>query len=313
VDYQEATVGIPNLFLLGAPKCATTTIAYCIAQHPEVFMCSPKEPLFWATDIPGIQRLAEVPKTLDDYVRLFSSSERYKYVGEASAIYLYSRAAIPDIMDFSPSSRCLALVRNPVELAHSLHEQQLFAMFEDEADFERAWNLQDRRSMGLEVPGHCPDPLVLQYRSMALLGDQIQRAQQRIPAEQFLVILYDDFLECPRREYLKILSFLELPDDGRTEFPRRNSSKVHRFHWLSRWIMTPPGTLQRPMRWLRNLAGDNGFSPVRMMKKSLMRTRTRPPLSRDFKEHLLDEFRDDIHLLEAILGRDLGKWTQSSF
>ena len=299
----------PNFFLVGAPKCATTTIAHCLAEHPAIYMSSPKEPMYWVTDMPGIRRLAEVPSTLDAYLSLFrDAGPQHQYIGEASALYLYSRNAVPEINAFSPNARYLAVVRNPVELAYSLHEQQVFGMFEDELDFEAAWNLQESRQQGHNIPDNCPAQQILQYRQMARLGEQIQRIKATIAAEQLCIVVYDDFVTAPRREYLRILSFLNLPDDGRTDFPRRNSAKVHRFRWLSRWVMTPPAFLQIPARILRNAAGDQGFPPLRKLKQMMTRSRVRQPLQPEFRERLILEFQDDVHLLGDLLKRNLDHW-----
>jgi hypothetical protein len=34
----------PNFLIVGAEKAGTTTLATMLAQHPEVFMCTPKKP-----------------------------------------------------------------------------------------------------------------------------------------------------------------------------------------------------------------------------------------------------------------------------
>ena len=38
----------PNLFLVGAQKSGTTTLATLLSCHPQIFFCSPKEPGFLA-------------------------------------------------------------------------------------------------------------------------------------------------------------------------------------------------------------------------------------------------------------------------
>ena len=40
----------PNLFILGAPKCGTTSIAYYLNQHPEIFVSPYKEPHYFNLD-----------------------------------------------------------------------------------------------------------------------------------------------------------------------------------------------------------------------------------------------------------------------
>ena len=40
----------PNFFILGAPKCGTTSVAAWLSEHQEVYMSPTKEPHFFNTD-----------------------------------------------------------------------------------------------------------------------------------------------------------------------------------------------------------------------------------------------------------------------
>jgi hypothetical protein len=40
----------PNFFILGAPKCGTTSLATWLADHPNVYF-SPIRPGFFSTDV----------------------------------------------------------------------------------------------------------------------------------------------------------------------------------------------------------------------------------------------------------------------
>ena len=44
---------LPDFFIVGAPKCGTTAISEYLRTHPRIFMCKPKEPHYFALDIPG--------------------------------------------------------------------------------------------------------------------------------------------------------------------------------------------------------------------------------------------------------------------
>jgi hypothetical protein len=46
---REATAS-SHAFLIGSPKCGTTSLAYLLAQHPEVSAAIPKEPNFFSDD-----------------------------------------------------------------------------------------------------------------------------------------------------------------------------------------------------------------------------------------------------------------------
>jgi hypothetical protein len=57
----------PNFFILGAPKCGTTSLAEWLGTHPNIFLSAVKEPHFFNTDDRrGVMTLA----TYEDLFRL---------------------------------------------------------------------------------------------------------------------------------------------------------------------------------------------------------------------------------------------------
>ncbi len=81
----------PNLFVVGAPKCGTTSLHYYLAQHPEIFMSNPKEPYFFGKDN------ISTPFPLEMYLALFSLAGVAIWCGEATPLFLVSVSAAEDI------------------------------------------------------------------------------------------------------------------------------------------------------------------------------------------------------------------------
>jgi len=70
----------PNFFIIGAPKCGTTSLATYLGMHPNVFMCSPKEPHYFSTDINW-----QLVKNKNDYLKLFAKATNDNFaIGEGS-------------------------------------------------------------------------------------------------------------------------------------------------------------------------------------------------------------------------------------
>ncbi len=42
------TQPLPNFFLVGAPKCGTTSLFHYLGQHPEIYISPTKEPNYFA-------------------------------------------------------------------------------------------------------------------------------------------------------------------------------------------------------------------------------------------------------------------------
>jgi hypothetical protein len=87
---------IPNLFIVGAPKCGTTSLHYWLSQHPEIFMSEPKEPKFFCTDFHRKADNSHHKKVnkfkyrdLRDYLDIFKEEKKQSITGGLSTRYFY--------------------------------------------------------------------------------------------------------------------------------------------------------------------------------------------------------------------------------
>lgn len=295
----------PNLFIVGAPKCGTTALSEYLRGHPQVFLCDPKEPRYFAEDMDQHRYV----RTLEDYLALFKAARpQHSVVGEASVDYLYSSVALAHIRAFAPDARIVAMVRNPIDMAASLHRQLLFTGYENEPDFVRAWQLQAGRRAGRDIPAGCRAPMYLQYAEACRLGVQVQRLLATFPREQVKLIVFDDFAANPRAVYRDLLAFLGLPDDGRDSFERINEAKQPRSAWLGRLIARgKPGAVALALR-LRATTGCN-LLPLMKRASSINETKAdKRALPPGLRRELAETFRDDVRLLSELLGRNFDHW-----
>lgn len=298
----------PNLFIVGAPKCGTTALYAYLQTHPNIFMCPVKEPNFFADDLPGCHKVA----SLDEYLQLFArATETHHVLGEASVFHLYSQVAIENIHRFNREAKYIAMLRNPIELVHSFHAQSVFNLEEPETDFERAWRLEPLRKQGKHVPRECPDPPRLYYSELGKLGEQVQRLLSIVPREQVLLILFEDFRSSTRDVYETVLRFLDVPSDGRTEFPPVNESKTNRSQRVARWLREPPWPIGPLVERTKRALGIRTSGVGIWLRRLNARRQKRPPLSAAMRRELADAFRDDVALLSDLTGRDLTHWLEA--
>lgn len=287
----------PNFFILGAPKCGTTSLTTWLAEHPQVFISPAKEPHFFNFDF-GERSY----RTLGKYEKLFVEATRHHIaVGEASVRYLYSRTAVPAILAYAPEPRFVVMVRNPVEMAYAMHDQNVCNAEEDERNFSAAWDLQAVRVYGDCVPNSV-DPQVLLYGKLCKVGLQIQQLLGNVSRSRVLIVNLHDVNRDPRREYLKVLEFLNLEDDGRTLFPIVNAAKERYCPLLWR-------TVRRVNTTLRTMGVPHwriGFTE--WASNALMKQRPRPGLTQSMRRHLCKYFAEDVVLLEEMTGWDLSEW-----
>lgn len=296
----------PNLFIIGAPKCGTTALAAYLGEREDVFLCTPKEPFTLCTDAPSMARRTGI-ETEAQYLALFAAADpaRHRVIAEGSTGYLRSEAAVARAQALNPAARFIVMLRDPVEVAHAFHMEQLFARNEDEPDFETAWRLQEARARGQRLSAHCRVPEFLQYREIAAFGPQMERFFAEVPEERRLVLLQKDLAADPRALWLKTLDFLGLPDDGRMEFPPVNAAHDHKVKWLANLILTPPPALRGPMDAMRGFLRARRFGPVERLKQTLRKPAKREAMRPAFREELREEFAEDVARVEALIGRPL--------
>ena len=286
----------PNFFILGAPKCGTTSLAAWLADNPSVFIPKIKEPHFFNTDDKqGVRSFAE-------YLELFATvSERHLAIGEASVWYLSSAVAVRNIVERQPGARFVVAIRNPIEMAPSLHSEMVVSGHESVRDFRSAWDLQDLRRAGKRRPAQSWAARRLLYGDVCALGSQLKRLKTLVSARQIHVVVLDDLIENPRREYLKLLDFLGATDDGRVDFPIYNSRKSLKWPQATRALFVAAQ--------IKNKLGvDLKLDLWRRLSDRNVTNAQAASLPQETFELLSRYFADEIALLERELGRNLQYW-----
>jgi hypothetical protein len=295
-------------FLVGAPRCGTTSMASALAQHPQVCFSKPKEPHFFSS-----VREDDVLARLEvDYIRTFFPQDLLsrEVLGEGSPSYLYSPRAIRMIDRIFPDARFLVIVRNPLEMIPSYHARLLFLLDEDVADFETAWRLQSRRAKGESIPSGCRDPRLLQYANIGRVGTRLADLIGLVGRARVKPIIFDDFRSAPVTAYREVLEFLRLEDDERTEVGRMNGTKAYRSRLIQRLLIQPPALAQHllaPKTGRPSHRSVAGRLRKRLRKANVVR-RHWPAISTSMRHEVANSCRDDVELLGRLLGRDLTHW-----
>lgn len=288
---------VPDFFVLGAPKCGTTSLARYLGEHERIFMSEPKEPHFFNTDFANRHTT-----DIDAYRDCFREAQnQHLAVGEASVLYLYSREAVGNIVEFAPTARFIVSLRNPVDLAYAYHSQSLRSNGEMIADFEKAWRLQFERKSGAKVPTSCREKKVLLYGELAAVGHQLRRLFEQVERERVLILFMDDLKRDPVSVYRQALDFLDVPYDGRQEFPIHNANQQLRSPRLRRLVEYAYGMKRR-------LGIQRGFGVLNGIKRLNVEATQREAMRPEFRKELIDYFDEDIELVEQLTGRNLSEW-----
>jgi hypothetical protein len=286
----------PNFFIIGAPKCGTTSLASWLSEHPEIYFSPTKEPHFFNTDH------RRFLNSLQSYERLFSAAaQTHRAIGEASVWYMYSSAAVPNILKYNNDAKFIVMLRNPIEMAPSLHEELVFTGREDVKKFSDAWNLQELRRNGQRLPQMVWEPKYVQYGDLCSLGVQLERVYRSVPRERVKVLLLEDLSHNSSGTYRSVLEFLGVSDDHRHDFTVHNPAKKRRWAGLLRlaWLSV---TIKRA------LGIEGGFGLWRHVDAWNRVNRERSATDQQMRSVLRDYFKSDIERLQALIGRDLKHW-----
>jgi hypothetical protein len=295
----------PNFFIVGAQKSGTSGLAGWLSEHPQIFMCFPKEPGYLAFKdngypyLDGYGRSAPASEYVvsdeQAYLRLFADTpEDSTLLGEASTWYFAIPGVAQRIKQFSPEAKILIILRNPADRAYSAWCHARRDNLEPCKEFDRALDLEDERG---EVE------FLLRYHRMGRYSKSLAEYQSLFDASQLKVLLYEDLRDNPELLWQQLCTFLEI--ERLDEIPRqrrRNRSGQPRFLILQ--------SLMKSHRFRSAIARIIPRRRAARIKEKLDQVNLKrfPPLDDMTRRRLQDYYRQDIEDLSRIAGRDLSAW-----
>jgi hypothetical protein len=146
-------------------------------------------------------------------------------------------------------------------------------------------------------------PQHLAYKKVCLVGEQLERLFLIVPKERVHLVVLDDVKENPAREYRKVLQFLGLNDDGRSDFTMHNQAKRNRYPIL-RKVTKLLGKAKK------QLGLHFRLGILKWINRNNIVYRPRPKLSEEMRHQLQNYFRADIKKPGALLSCDLSAWVE---
>lgn len=301
---------VPNFFIIGAPKCGTTSLAEYLREHPNVFFTDPKEPHYVASDLPR----KELVSNDEEYLQLYAgATDQHTARGEGSVWGLYSEVAATKILQLNPEARIIVMLRNPVEQVQSMHSYWVAIGMEDQLSFRKAWALQDERLQGRQLPRASKVRRLYQYAEIAKFGQQVKRLLDTVPASQVKIVLLEDLKRDAEKVYSEILDFLDLEEPEQPlQFDVHNENKVVRSTFIASAVRRIPTILEPYVKAFKRVTGIKNLHIMHMINKLEKRVNQKPgrrqTIDEETKSMLCELFREDVSLLEELLDRDLGHW-----
>jgi hypothetical protein len=274
---------LPNLIIIGAAKCGTSSLHYYLGLHPQITMSMTKELNFFV-------REHNWDKGIDWYKGNFTGIA--KIHGEASPKYttfpIFDGVA-ERMHSLVPEAKLIYLVRDPIERIVS---QYVHYYAEG----------RDNRTIAEAVANPDASPYVLRSK----YHFQLQPFLRHYPPSRILIIEQGDLFHRRKDTLTAVFRFLEVDD----RFQARGFSRVHhktrdkrRLSPFGRRIAQLPG-----MGALARWAPSAHWHVERLLIWPFSRKVRRPVLDSETRAMLADYLKEDVGRFKAYVGRDFEGW-----
>ena len=295
-------MALPNLLIVGAAKSGTTSLHNYLNQHPEVFMCNPKEPHFLINKEIGLKRILVGIDDFQEYEKLFFAGKENKYRGESSVMYLmYPDIVIPKIKElFGDETKIIIMLRNPVDRAYSGFQHVKRYNVNETSTFEKAWEISEER--------YFSNPVITpasRYQELGLYYNQVKSYFEKL--QYVHVIIYDDYKADFKGEMHKVFDFLAID---------KININIEERHMIGDWqwendrmkkIMIKKNSLRS---FLKIIIPFKSLRKMLRIKIKQSTTNKVLEMKKETRQMLQEFYKEDVANLSELLDRDLNYWTQ---
>lgn len=198
----------PNLFLVGAPRCGTTSLYAYLADHPRVFGPVEKEPHFYDRDV-----LGPGGPTRDEYAAMYADAGDERWLLDASTLYLYSSDAPAAVKRDSPDAHVIIALRDPVELVASWHSLLVASGAETIVD------------LGAAIDAEGEGSLLLRYTDVGGFARHVERWQDEFGSDRVHLVLLEELERRPEEAMNRLLDALGLEKVDGHVLPHLNQAR----------------------------------------------------------------------------------------
>jgi len=295
----------PNLFIPGAMKAGTTTLHYCLNQHPDIYMAPDKEPNFFTND-----RTFEL---LHEYYQpLFRKGIGYRYRGEASVTYMGSLKAIRRIKELAHNPRFIFILRNPVDRAISHYNFYRGRGFENKI-FRRAFC--GSQEVPYDEDGNSPA-----YYVRGRYAQWIE-AYQRTFGKEFIHLITTEALQKePQQTINSCFSFLALPQLPAIEVPFLNQGTFLRSPGIYRHAIDLMSERNDSLlkKWYQKVFSDRSRIAIRRKalqlveasKKKFFSSRQPDSIDKDTRQWVASYYNQDVEWLKELTDYPFTEWPE---
>lgn len=215
----------PNLFIIGAPRCGTTSIIDFLSNSEDVFLPKIKEPFYYSPELYGSKISTQVPIIINeaDYADLFKEAADRCWICDASTSYIWTEGTAVSLHEKSPNARIIAIVRHPVDRVFS-HYLHYVGRYGEKRPFHEF--VMDGVKAGADQHDR-------HHIESGFYARNLQRYLDVFSWDQLLVLAYDELKHQPEVFFRKIADHLGLDYESmsKSTTPQKNASHAMRKGW----------------------------------------------------------------------------------
>lgn len=292
----------PNLFIVGANKAGTTSLYEYLKNVPEIYMSPIKEPSYFSEF--GQRKFGKI--TEDGYLSLFTENVHYKFIGEATSVYLHDPETPLRIYDYVPDARIIILLRNPIERTFShywyISFNRGYGLYSFQDIIQKEYSLLKSNTYNIF---NLPTTLLL----FSFYYDYVKRYIDIFGKNHVHIMISEEFSNKTKDVLNTLLEWLDVKyrfSDKET-FPTYNTfqkpkSKL-RFELYKMLYNKLSVKLYRNLPFSMRMYISNNILPN--VRNAMLITSEKPLLSAENRKFLKIIFEDDVKKLEILLNRKL--------
>jgi hypothetical protein len=279
----------PEVYLIGAQKAGTTTLAYLLSQHPNICIAKTKEPHYFTSNS---------SKSLAWYQKQFLNHENTICI-DASTSYSFAPLSVENsqynnqqfqnipqkIYSINPDAKFIYLLRDPIDRTYS--------------GYWHSFNTgREHRSFGEAIRNDHFHLDVSNYYG------QLSLWLEYFPLESFLFLLFEDMKNNSEQAVQKCFKFLEIDSENIKLNLQEHRNKTESVNFVGR----------RFKRIFKELDYSGfGFMAPSLVRKFIQEltmnsNNTIPKTSEKERVFLREYFVDKNHDLANLTGLSLNKW-----
>lgn len=271
---------------IGAQKCASSWIYDILKDHPDVNVSEKKELDFFSYNYELGYKW---------YESHFNNNEKDTIAGEVSPSY-FNEASVPyRLKQYMPEAKIILSLRNPVERALSQHRHLIRIGYIQGPDYSFEEALNNNPS----------------YIEQGLYATHLTRWLEYFPLEQIHVVTMEEISQNSADVAKGLYEFLGVDTEhiSKTRDGKSNISYALRNRSLDNFVVKlriAINTLGFGVVW--KWLGNTGLRHVYRSFNRRSSDKVIPTVKNKTKENLRQHFKEQVELLEQLLGRSFEQW-----